>query len=669
MPPVSISQADKQSAVYSNKELIRKRIDWKHCINTLDNGKWTHQDINSQDKTQKLQISHIQIFVHDNPENIKVDYDNNILSMRLVPYVITDNNDILALLPEVARKLEKLKTSKMLSAEGRNCKRIGRKSFECSQLFKKYYPACSEDLNNLAYDHFDHYPELLWTADKKDLNKLEGKLKDLKVKVEILTSSNELKKRNHFLLLKKGAQNRLTSMFNMLKTAYGQDRKIPLIEMSDFDIKAELLSDGKPMMSWKVPSSKSPSKSPPISTNPSGPAIGKIETFNIPEKIIKRANKENIMSLLKSKIDFGDSCVRSSIQIDVETSKVKANCSEAPEYMYIDGFEPFSSNSLNNQSDMLVKVDIRQMKWLEGSQQDSVKSPSFRFPLSNLGLKLCFDSELVVRCTQEPISLRQVLHQAPIHMESVTPTSAHSAAGDAANKTVKIRFKKGLQIQSEGCELNAEKTILNCQLKDIIDLDIVSPNVGDGDHKIILIALSSGLSKWVTVIRGVLYDELLKVRGNYNISFSLQALQPGGGIRTLLNSKELPSLVESGSKDSIQGRLDSMAFSSESAHALRDLEPLDLVILDRNERENRVKSIIYLTDNAKISEAPERIPSKLIGIPLVWNRLGIKLMVLTSAPDGCEVWKRAEAECRQWDGDAAMFKTSLDKFLDLDQGI
>jgi len=180
------------------------------------------------------------------------------------------------------------------------------------------------------------------------------------------------------------------------------------------------------------------------------------------------------------------------------------------------------------------------------------------------------------------------------------------------------------------------------------------------DHnKFIVVSLSN--SRELKSKARAIQDSFIKVlselkRKSWETRFTLLTIGSGRKVEKLLTSAELPNLFERGSTDtSIDGKINTgLQFGASDLRALADLNLVDETI-----QNSAIKSVLYITDNIRISNDP---PSIERGVPLAWYEDGIRLTVLTTK--GCDVWKKVKAQCSSWN-DKSAFSKELKKFMGL----
>jgi hypothetical protein len=419
---------------------------------------------------------------------------------------------------------------------------------------------------------------------------------------EALDKNEALKFLNHPLQIRSVYQEQLTKIRPLLIRILKQEQA-EFLKRLGFQVIVVLVDEKGTTLEFAVPTDKRMQY-----------------TVKLPEQIIQYAQKESMnLETLKSFVKGDeDRCDNTNSKILSGTSNedwsLTLECSKAPDTIRIAGFDAIPTSLESRSKDFSFRLSVHQKYWLD-DQQRLVKD-ELSLPMNKLGTDLCFRAHSGSSpCTYRTISLLQILKQEPLVLEWGDPAKSVSRAARG--------------------------------------------------HTLILIALSQGLQKWGKTIQDILYQKLLKLQSSKSIPpFELWTLQPGSRLSYWLNFEELSKLPKEGEENSILGKIQKgLVFSAPSLHALRDLELLDIEILGRT-AQNKVDSIIYLTDNAGIWEDPQQIPSRQVGIPLAWRERGIELVVLTSAGDGCKVWERAaKAKCQEWHGKADAFKEVLDQFL------
>jgi len=184
------------------------------------------------------------------------------------------------------------------------------------------------------------------------------------------------------------------------------------------------------------------------------------------------------------------------------------------------------------------------------------------------------------------------------------------------------------------------------------------PGGGDNDnHKLIVVSLSANLKEKENIIRDSFFEVFsdLKKRKS-ETPFNLLTLQTGRQLYTLLTDQELQSLPIEG-EDSLLSRIEmTMNFGARDLKALADLSLVDNIL----QEQPSIGRILYLTDNTRMNDNPRKIPSQQRGVPLVWQKDGIALTVLTTKE--CKVWKYVGAKCTSWQ-DKTDLKHQLNAFL------
>jgi hypothetical protein len=565
-------------------------------------GKW-------QQKSQAIPGSAINLKLHANSKNInglpsEQDTDAKTVTARLVPYLISRNIE-LVLLPEVPEKLKLTKNPR--DQANRKCEQVGSDTY-CTQVFSDYYPACDSTVNDLALEYPHFYPiARLIVATKEQAGQLRQTLQ------EALDTGEILKFLYHPLQIDTSKRAQLTNMRSALIEILNKKQAEFLhLKQLAFPVTVALMDEKGLAAPQFTIEAALPKASQP--TDKRTPFI-----VPLPEQIIQLARKEGITpEVLKRFVKGDDACDNTTIQLASEapdgTWSMTLACSQTPKTIHIWGFEPIPAQPADRSKELLFHLRVQQEYWLD-DQQKLIKD-ELSLPLNKMGSELCFRAHSgSAPCICKTIALGQILQQEPLQLEC-------SELAQSVSRTT-------------------------------------------SGHTLLLIALSQGLHRWGNTIQEVLYQKLLNLRSSERIPpFELWTLQPGGKLVSPLNFEELSKLPEQGEANSIRGKLQSgLIFSAPSLDAFRDLEPLDIEILSRTGPDKQVGSIIYLTDNAGIREDPLQIPSKQVGIPLAWRELGIELIVLTSARDGCKAWVRAKAKCQEWQGQGDTLKAVLDQSL------
>lgn len=217
-------------------------------------------------------------------------------------------------------------------------------------------------------------------------------------------------------------------------------------------------------------------------------------------------------------------------------------------------------------------------------------------------------------------------------------------------------------------ELQEEKQRLEQQLG--VQPAYSSRKLAVGQHKLVLLSLSENFSsEQQTAIRNTLLNLLTRLQKQQPLpAFSLQVIQPGRRIHTILKAEELAKLPQQGQENSLQGKIErGLQFSAQDLRALDDLELVDLLLQDATNPNETIGQILYLTDNARLNTNPQDIPNKQRGIPLAWREDGIILTIVTTQPNGCEAWQYVGVNaqrCTYWQGQPEILQKTLINFLE-----
>lgn len=164
-----------------------------------------------------------------------------------------------------------------------------------------------------------------------------------------------------------------------------------------------------------------------------------------------------------------------------------------------------------------------------------------------------------------------------------------------------------------------------------------------GQQKMVLISLSNELDSRNSTIHKGLTQFFSSQFAKSKVS--LWVIEAGRKLVKILDPGRLPT------EENTHVTIEKLSFSADDLNAMDDLELVD-DLLRENHRlnttvEQRIGKILYLTDNSRIGEGKTAIPSRLLGMPGVWQGLyGVKLKVLTTG--SCEPWQQAKAECQEW---------------------
>jgi hypothetical protein len=182
-------------------------------------------------------------------------------------------------------------------------------------------------------------------------------------------------------------------------------------------------------------------------------------------------------------------------------------------------------------------------------------------------------------------------------------------------------------------------------------------NISAGNEKLIVVSLSTNLKEKGGIIRKSLIEVFSELKKRESKTpFNLLTLQTGRQLYTLLTDQELQSLPIEG-EESLLSRIEmTMNFGATDLRALADLSLVDNML----QEQASIGHILYLTDNTKMSENPQEIPSQQRGVPLVWHKDGIALTVLTIK--ACQVWEYMEAKCVIWQNETDLTR-ELNTFL------
>lgn len=163
-----------------------------------------------------------------------------------------------------------------------------------------------------------------------------------------------------------------------------------------------------------------------------------------------------------------------------------------------------------------------------------------------------------------------------------------------------------------------------------------------GKDKLIVVSLSTKLSGQAKNIQESFIQVFAELKKKSKIpSFTLLTVQAGSRLNyPLLTHRDVQRLPVGGS-NSIRSKIeDALQFGASDLRALRDLGVVDGIVT------NNVGRILYITDNVRLGS--DKPSNNQRGIPLAWNKDGIRLAVLTTK--GCKVWKNytGAAACTSW---------------------
>lgn len=180
------------------------------------------------------------------------------------------------------------------------------------------------------------------------------------------------------------------------------------------------------------------------------------------------------------------------------------------------------------------------------------------------------------------------------------------------------------------------------------------------DHKLIVISLSNSreLISKARAIQNSFITVLSELKqNNSKTPFTLLTVQSGRKLYKLLTSNELQSLPIEGD-NSLLSRIElTINFGARDLKALADLSLVDSIL----QEQPSIGSILYLTDNTRMSKNPQNIPSQQLGVPLVWHKEGIALTVLTIKD--CKIWEYMDTKCVVWKDKTDLIR-ELKAFLD-----
>lgn len=178
-------------------------------------------------------------------------------------------------------------------------------------------------------------------------------------------------------------------------------------------------------------------------------------------------------------------------------------------------------------------------------------------------------------------------------------------------------------------------------------------------HKLMVVSLSNSrnLMSKAHVIQDSFIEVLSELKeNNSKTQFTLLTIGSGRKLYSLLTDQELQSLPIEG-EESLLSRIEmTMNFGASDLRALADLSLVDNIL----QEQASIGHILYLTDNTRMSENPQEIPSQQRGVPLVWHKDGIALTVLTIK--ACQVWEYMEAKCVIWQNETDLTR-ELNTFL------
>lgn len=227
-----------------------------------------------------------------------------------------------------------------------------------------------------------------------------------------------------------------------------------------------------------------------------------------------------------------------------------------------------------------------------------------------------------------------------------------------------------------GCgaqKCQTEKQLLEEQLTKLQSKAPYTLRSSIGRHKVILLSLSENFSGTQQAsIRNALFDVFASKQdelkgGQQPPPFSLQVIQAGRRLHTVISTEDLAKLPKQGQEDSLQAKIDrGLQFSAQDLKALDDLELVDVLLQNQTTSDKAISSILYMTDNTRLSSNPQEIPSKQRGVPLVWREDGIALNILTTQANGCSAWQYAGVtndRCVAWQDQANTLKEALLAFL------
>lgn len=171
-------------------------------------------------------------------------------------------------------------------------------------------------------------------------------------------------------------------------------------------------------------------------------------------------------------------------------------------------------------------------------------------------------------------------------------------------------------------------------------------------HRLIVVSLSGQAGKTIRES----FQEVFSTKINSKTQFTLLTIQTGRQLYTLLSSDELPNLPAKG-ENSISVKLNKgISFGATGLRALDDLSLVDTFI--QYQEGYPITSVLYLTDNTRMSDDPRDISRKQRGVPLAWHTDGIDLTVLTT--NTCQVWEDVKAGCISWQNKTTLIRELKD---------
>lgn len=223
------------AAVFNNSELLNKGVKLKLCIYKQSNTQyWNH-------KSFSYQANKIGAIVYP----IVKKYDNNTISISIIPYIITNKDQRFYLLPEVPDKLKKLPFKR--NQEDRECRSVENNEWTCKQKFADYFPACKKNSYHLAYNNPELYPTVLLSVDKtSDIKNLKNLLSQ-EQKLEFLDKPVKLSKE-----LKSQLKNGKKKGMGILLSEYiFKNKRAKFLERLQFPIEVKIAGSQKGPITFK----------------------------------------------------------------------------------------------------------------------------------------------------------------------------------------------------------------------------------------------------------------------------------------------------------------------------------------------------------------------------------------------------------------------------------